>query len=131
MRTARICVYRRGTTVSSSRRWTTEPSNNAGLLDGCATGRDEEGKPPEAAVPILHAPIPIPFTRRGWCLPHPRAQLVTRAWPLSSSMPTDSFPISPSFTLRSATPRRPKRQRRLRYFMRWQWPSRIADWSAF
>ncbi|KYM93264.1 hypothetical protein ALC53_00200 [Atta colombica] len=31
-------------TVSSSRRWTTERSNNAGLLDGCATGT-KKGNP--------------------------------------------------------------------------------------
>lgn len=120
------CIYRRGATVSSSRRWTTEPSNNAGLLDGCATGT-KKGNPRRRLYEYYMHPYTYPSRAEGGVCPNSS----TRAWPLSSSTLTDSLPISPSFALRSATPRRPRRQRRLRYFMRWQWPSRIADWSAF
>jgi len=48
------------------------------ITRGCSMGarRVRRRETPEATVRILHAPIHIPFTLWGWCLPHPCAQLV-------------------------------------------------------
>jgi len=67
-------ICRRGATVSSSRRWTTERSNNVGLLNGCATGT-KKGNPRRLYEYYMH-PHTYPLCVKGGVCPIRRAQLV-------------------------------------------------------
>lgn len=121
---------------------------------GCSTARQLTKKGnPWGRLCAVYAPTHIPF-RGGWRLPDPHTPSDTSG-PLypsrSLSVPpfcslsrvNDPFPFVTAclpFCSMHIQPHSqpffsalvdPLQQRRLRYFTRRQWPSRIADWSVF